>query len=149
MLNQHASATPLVAGLVGSALALSGLAPVARAAPAPPSRPTYTLVVTHQAEKFDTRIRAKVRPTRVYAHRTSSRLKVRVFARRRQAYGHVQIDYRGFYETARLHNGSLVFHHLGRWPSAGQKRVRVHYVGSKRFKPATTVVKFKVRRRSG
>ena len=84
---KHASAHPLVTGLLGSALALSGLvggASPASAVPAPrvtDPRPAAQLV------KSDVRIAAKVRPTRVYARRTVSRLKVRVFAPGRNASG--------------------------------------------------------------
>lgn len=140
MMNQHGSTAPLVAGLVGSALAVSGLAPVvstASPAPATPATP---------AAKVDVRIGAKVLPRPVYARRTESRIKVRVRAPGRRVRGHVQVDHQGWYETARLRKGYFVLK-LGRWPSAGQKRVRIHFVGNGWARPETKVVKFRVRRK--
>jgi hypothetical protein len=147
MLNQRASTGSLVAGLAGSALAISGLAPVA--ATASPVRATPSPkqgAVVQRVAKADVRIGAKVRPRPVFARRTDSRIKVRVFAPDRQVRGFVQVDHHAFYETARLRKGSFVLK-LGKWPSVGQKRVRVHFVGNGWANPATKVVKFKVRRR--
>ena len=147
MLSQHAPRETLAVGLVASVLAISGLtaaggpASAAQAGPDGDGQPAAQLVRT------DVRIAAKVRPTRVYARRTHSRLKVRVYTPGRQVYGHVVIAYRGFWETARLRDGRLTFHHLGVWPKAGQKRVWVRYVGTKRFNPEATVVKLRVRKR--
>jgi len=140
MLNQRASTGPLIAGLVGSALAIAGVAPVAA------TPPTNNGPVVQREAKVDVRIGAKVRPRPVYARRTDPRIKVRVFAPNRRVRGFVQVDHHAFYETARLRKGSFVLK-LGRWPSAGQKRVRVHFEGNGWANPATKVVKFKVRRK--
>jgi hypothetical protein len=135
----------LVAGLVGSALALTG--PVPAAAVASPVHGQHRTDVGAQKFRVDVRLGAKVRPRPVFARRTDTRIKVRVFAPGgRRVRGHVQVDHRGFYETARLRKSAAVVK-LGRWPSAGQKRVRVRFVGNGWASPETKVVKFRVRKR--
>ena len=146
-MNARAASGPLVAGLVGSTLALAGLTPTGAAAAPVGADGSGDGVAAARQVKVDVRIGAKVRPRPVYARRTDSRIKVRVFAPGgRRVRGHVQVDHHAFYETARLRKGAFILK-LGRWPSAGQKRVRVHFVGNGWAKPKTKVVKFKVRKR--
>ena len=103
---------------------------------------------TLRVVKADPQLETTIKPKTVIVGKTKTRLKIEASAPGQDVTGQVRVRWSGEAQTVTLKNGKATVE-LGKWGSAGEKLVRVRFLGSALANAVSEVASFMVRPKRG